>query len=126
MTGRPVWFGPTERPLFGMVHVPEGNTARAGAVLCSPLGREDLHVHSTYRALAERLAALGIPVLRLDYDGTGDSAGFQDDPARVAAWSTSTRAALDLMRATRVPVMAAVGMRMGAPGAAVESTPQPL
>jgi dienelactone hydrolase len=126
MTGRPVWFGPTERPLFGMVHVPEGNTARAGVVLCSPLGREDLHVHSTYRALAERLAALGIAVLRFDYDGTGDSAGFQDDPARVAAWSTSTRAALDLMRATGVPVMAAVGMRMGATVAAVESTRQPL
>ncbi len=126
MTGMPVWFGPTERPLFGMVHVPEGNAARAGVVLCSPLGREDLHVHSTYRALAERLAASGIAVLRFDYDGTGDSAGFQDDPARVAAWSTSTRVALDLMRAMGVPVVAAVGMRMGATVAAVEATRGPL
>jgi alpha-beta hydrolase superfamily lysophospholipase len=126
MTGTPVWFGPTERPLFGMVHVPDGNTARAGVVLCSPLGREDLHVHSTYRALAERLAALGIAVLRFDYDGTGDSAGWQHDPARVAAWSASTRAALDLMRATGVPVVAAVGMRMGAAVAAVEAVREPL
>ncbi len=126
MTGTPIWFGPADRPLFGMLHVPEGQTARAGVVLCSPLGREDLYVHSTYRALAERLEQHGIAVLRFDYDGTGDSAGAQHDPARVAAWAESTRAAFDLMRAAGPPVVAGVGMRIGATLAALEATRLPL
>ncbi len=126
MTGSPIWFGPAERPLFGMLHVPEGNTARAGVVLCSPLGREDLFFHSTYRSLAERLERHGIAALRFDYDGTGDSAGVQRDPSRVAAWSASTQAAVDLMRSAGPPVVAAVGMRLGATLAAFEATRAPL
>jgi len=125
-SGRPIWFGPTHRPLFGMVHVPDGNTARAGVVLCSALGREDLFAYSAYRTLAERLERQGIAVLRFDYDGTGDSAGAQDDPARVAAWTASARAALDLMRAAGPPVVGAVGMRMGATLAAFEALRAPL
>ena len=121
MTGRPIWFGPDERPLFGMLHVPEGSTARAGVVLCSPLGREDLFFHSAYRSLAERLERHGIAALRFDYDGTGDSAGVQRDPNRVAAWSASTQAAVELMRSAGPPVVAAVGMRVGATLAAYDA-----
>jgi hypothetical protein len=126
MSGQPIWFGPTERPLFGMVHVPDGNVARAGVVLCSPLGREDLYAHSTYRTLAERLEQQGIAVLRFDYDGTGDSAGAQHDPARVAAWLASIRTAVELMRAAGPPVVIAGGMRMGATMAAFEAIRSPL
>ena len=126
MTGTPIWFGPDDRPLFGMLHVPEGNAARAGVVLCSPLGREDLFFHSTYRSLAERLERHGIAALRFDYDGTGDSAGVQRDPGRVAAWTASTQAAVDLMREAGPPAVAAVGMRMGATLAAFEATRAPL
>ena len=126
MTVTPIWFGPRDRPLFGMLHVPEGNVARAGVVLCSALGREDLYSHSTYRVLAERLEQHGIAVLRFDYDGTGDSAGAQHDPTRVTAWSASTRAALDAVRAAGPPVVAAVGMRIGATLAAIEATRDPL
>ena len=126
MTGRPIWFGPDERPLFGMLHVPEGSTARAGVVLCSPLGREDLFFHSAYRSLAERLERHGIAALRFDYDGTGDSAGVQRDPGRVAAWSASTQAAVELMRSAGSPVVAAVGMRVGATLAAFDATRAPL
>ncbi len=112
--------------MFGMLHVPDGNVARAGIVLCSPLGREDLYAHSAYRSLAEHLERHNIAVLRFDYDGTGDSAGSQDDPARLAAWSESTRAAVELMRAAGPPVVAAVGMRMGAALAVLEATRAPL
>ncbi len=126
VTATPIWFGAHDRPLFGMLHLPEGNVARAGVVLCPPLGREDLAVHSAYRALAERLAAERIAVLRFDYDGTGDSAGSQSDPARVAAWSRSTATAMDLVRATGAPVVGAVGMRMGATLAAIEAARAPM
>ncbi|HTZ09550.1 MAG TPA: alpha/beta hydrolase [Acidimicrobiales bacterium] len=126
MSATPVWFGPDRRPLFGILHVPDSGTARAGVVLCSPFGREDLYVYSTYRALAERLEELGLAVLRFDYDGTGDSAGTRHDPGRVAAWRESTRRALDLMRGAGPTVVAAVGMRMGATMAALEAAARPL
>ncbi len=126
MTGTPIWFGPSERPLFGMLHVPHEKMARAAVVLCAPLGREDLFAHSTYRALAEQLEQHGMAVLRFDYDGTGDSAGAQDDSARVAAWTGSTRAAVELMRAAGAPLVAAVGLRMGATLAALEAARVPL
>ena len=35
--GTPVWFGPPDRLLFGWLHVPEGNLARAGVVICPSL-----------------------------------------------------------------------------------------
>lgn len=126
MTRSSIWFGPGDRPLFGMLHLPEHGTARAGVVLCSPLGREDLWAHSAYRLLAERLEEEGIAVLRFDYDGTGDSAGEQHDGSRVAAWSASTAQAMELMRSTGAPVVAAVGMRMGALLAALDAVRRPL
>ncbi len=126
MTATPIWFGPTPRPLFGMLHVPDGNVARAGVVLCSPLGREDLFAHSAFRMLAQNLEQQGIAVLRFDYDGTGDSAGSQRDGGRVAAWAQSTQAAVDLMRSAGPPMVAAVGMRIGATLAAFEGTRVPL
>jgi dienelactone hydrolase len=126
VTASPIWFGPADRPLFGMLHRPDGDTARAGVVLCPPLGREDLAVHSAYRVLAERLADDGIAVLRFDYDGTGDSAGSQSDPGRVAAWSASMTAAVNLVRSTGAPVVVTVGMRMGATLAAIDAVRDPV
>lgn len=126
MSASPVWFGPADRPLFGILHVPDSGTARAGVVLCSPFGREDLYVYATYRALAARLEELGLAVLRFDYDGTGDSAGRHDDPDRVAAWAASTRSAFDLMRGAGPAMVAGVGMRMGGTMAALEAAARPL
>ena len=82
----PVWFGAADRPSFGWLHVPDDGTARAGVVLCPPLGYEYVCAHRTIRHLAEALAAAGFCVLRVDYDGTGDSSGDHDDPRRVRAW----------------------------------------
>ncbi|MGD0380099.1 MAG: hypothetical protein ABSC30_08945 [Acidimicrobiales bacterium] len=126
MKATPIWFGPTSRPLFGMLHVPDGDVARGAVVLCPPLGREDLFSHRALRMLALHLEQQGIAVLRFDYDGTGDSAGSQRDGGRVAAWSRSTQAAVDLMRSAGAPMVGAVGMRIGATLAAFEATRAPL
>ncbi len=109
-----VWFGPAARPLAGWVSVPAGGQARGGVVLCPPMGEEGRAVHRTYRRLAETLAGLGLVALRLDYDGTGDSAGRGDEPDRVPAWLGSIDAARDHLLDLGVPTVAAVGMRLGA------------
>src|SRR4051794_15257134 len=120
-----VWFGPKSRPLHGWVSRPAGGSARGGAVLCPPMGEEGRAAHRTFRRLAEQLAAVGILALRFDYDGTGDSAGLQDDPERVAAWLESVDAARQYLLDLGAPTVAAVGMRLGATLAAVRSAAGP-
>ena len=122
MTATPLWFGPSERPLFGWVHVPDDGRARGAVVLCPPLARELVSTQSCYRLLAEALAGVGLLAIRFDYDGTGDSAGAQTDEARVSAWSTSTRTAIELVRAAGAPVVVAVGTTLlAAPGVVADT-----
>ena len=123
-----MWFGPEERPLYGWVSMPAGGLARGGAILCPPMGEEGRSAHRTFRRLAEALAEQGIVALRFDYDGTGDSAGLQDDPDRVASWLASVEAARQLLLDLGAPDVSAVGMRLGAtlagvPGRRVRAVP---
>lgn len=111
---KPLWFGPDERPLFGWLHVPVDGQAFGGVLLCPSLGIEEVGAHYAYRELADRLAERGLVALRFDYDGTGDSAGREDDPGRVAAWLGSIRVAADLLRSLGLGRTGVVGMRMGA------------
>jgi PST family polysaccharide transporter len=112
--GSPVWFGPPDRPLFGWLHVPECKRARAGVVLCASLGIEGRRAHVAYRILAAALARKGFLVLRFDYDGTGDSVGSEQDPARVNAWTASVRQAVGFLEQAGVTRQVVAGMRVGA------------
>ncbi len=116
-----VWFGPESRPLYGWLSRPAGGVARGGAILCPPMGEEGRAAHRTFRRLAEELAEAGIVALRFDYDGTGDSAGLQDDPDRVPAWLASIEAARQYLLDLGAPTVAAVGMRLGATLAAAQA-----
>ena len=89
MTGverRPLYFGNEARPLFGWLHLPAHPPASIGLVICNAFGHEALCSHRSVRHFAERAARQGIPTLRFDYDGTGDSAGTGNDPDRVSSW----------------------------------------
>ena len=110
----PTWFSGEGRPLFGWIHLPKGTTRNCGVVLCNPFGHDAMCAHRAYRDLAERLADAGFPAIRFDYDGTGDSAGSSDDPARVESWLQSIEAAIDELKAwTGVPHIALFGLRLG-------------
>ncbi len=116
---KPIWFGSGERPLFGMFHVPESGSARAGVVVCPPFGRDYLHAHYTLRCLGDELTARGVCTLRFDYDGTGDSAGTGNEPQGVRCWLDSITAAVATMRASGVGSVFIVGMGLGATLAAL-------
>lgn len=116
----PFYFGAPDRPLYGAYHPPRrtsdrpGDT-RAGVVLCSPIGHEELHAFRAERHLAERLAAAGFPALRFDYDAAGDSAGDDREGGRVAAWRASIVAAASALREKAgVSRVVLVGLRAGA------------
>ena len=117
----PLWFGPSERPLFGWLHLPAGGVARGGVILCPPLGIEAICVYFSYRVLADRLAELGLAVLRFDYDGTGDSSGLETDPDRLEAWLSSVTAAADYLADTGIGALGLVGIRIGGLFAASEA-----
>ncbi len=124
VTATPLWFGPEHRPLFGWVHGPADRRSAGAVVLCPPLARELACAHYTYRLLAEELAEAGMLAIRFDYDGTGDSAGSERDPGRVAAWLESIGEAIALARRCGVTNVSLVGMRMGALLAAVAAARQ--
>lgn len=97
---------------FGWFHHADGDR---GVIMCAAMGYEALCAHSSWRVLADRFADAGLPTLRFDYPGAGDSLGEADDPVLVALWRDSIRAAVDWMReATGVREVVLVGMRLGA------------
>jgi dienelactone hydrolase len=114
MSSTPIWFGTADRPCFGWLHCPDNGMARAGVLICPPIGYEYISSHRTLRTLAEQLEERGLVAFRFDYDGTGDSAGDHRDPDRLAAWLATIGHATDVLRSTGVPAVAATGMRLGA------------
>ena len=79
------------------------------------MGFEAMCVHRVWRGLAVQLASAGMPTLRFDYHGTGDSDGGDEDPGRVKAWIDSIHAAVATLRERAgVEEVALVGLRLGA------------
>lgn len=100
---------------FGWYHPPAGAGARVGIVLCSALGTEMLCAHAGWRQLAIRLAAAGMPTLRFDYAGTGDSPGDDREADRLGVWSRGIDSAIEsLRRGAGVERVIVVGLRLGA------------
>jgi alpha-beta hydrolase superfamily lysophospholipase len=113
---RAFFVAASERPLFAWHHAPDPRLRRgAGVLLCPPLGYEYMSAYQAWRLLAERLAALGFDTVRLDYDGTGNSAGDDQDPDRFGAWVRSIDAAITETRSlSGSSHLAPVGLRIGA------------
>lgn len=110
---RGIWFGARERPALGWLSSPTHGIADSGVVIAPPTGYPYWCSHRTLRSLAERLAAAGHAVLRIDYDGTGDSAGDQWDADRVDAWRRTVALAVEELRRLGAEHLTLVGARIG-------------
>ena len=111
---------------FGWFHHPAERAAtQRGVVLCAPFGHDAVCTGRGWRVLADMLAAAGLPVLRFDYPGTGDSAG-DEAPNRLDAWIASVRGAAEWLRAEAgVKEVALCGLRLGADLAAAAAARWP-
>ena len=113
MAGTPMYYGPAERRRFAMVHTPDEGSGPA-VVLCPPLAYEAVCAHAALLDLADLLADAGCTVVRIDYDGTGNSVGSDTDPDRVAAWLASIDDAVDHFVDRGWEPVTLLGLRIGA------------
>jgi uncharacterized protein len=139
---RPIHFGKSQSPLFGIHHPPVAQLAgapaaggqgaassRPGAVLlCNPFGQEAIRAHRIYGVLAQKLSRLGMHVLRFDYTGTGDSSGEVEDGGQEQWIDDILDAHEELAATAEVNRIAWVGLRYGATLAllAAEKVARPL
>ena len=61
------------RRLAALYHPPTSADRGRGVLILNPLGQEAVRAHRLLRVLADRLARLGVHVLRFDFHGCGDS-----------------------------------------------------
>lgn len=110
------YFGSGEDACFGWLHhAPAASPAGCVAVICPPIGHEYTRAHRSLRHLADRLALAGVPALRFDYHGIGDSPGTDLDPGRLARWQADIRAAITHAReSTGCERVCLIGARIGA------------
>jgi pimeloyl-ACP methyl ester carboxylesterase len=116
MTGGPFYFGPERQSLAGWLHPSsERRQASHGVVFCAPFGLEALCAHRTIRHFAEAVAKRGLPALRFDYPGTGDSAGSAIAADVFESWIGAIGLAVEtLRRESGVTDVSLVGVRLGA------------
>jgi pimeloyl-ACP methyl ester carboxylesterase len=61
--------------LFGVLDTPDGPQRALGVILLSPGIKMRVGPHRLYRRMADMFIAIGLPVLRFDFYGLGDSEG---------------------------------------------------
>jgi len=116
----PFYFGEADKQILGWLHQSEVSpTLDTCLVICPPLAVEYMSTYRSLRYLADYFALAGIPVLRFDYHGTGDSAGFNLDENRLDDWMASIENACQQAKSlTGCEKVGLFGLRIGATFAA--------
>jgi alpha-beta hydrolase superfamily lysophospholipase len=116
---QPGYFGADDTALFGWLHAADAAGA-LGLVVCNPFGFEEVCAHRSLRHIAEAASAAGVPSLRFDYPGCGNSQGDEFDAEAAARWVQAVHQAIDALKAASgVRRVALLGVRLGATLAAL-------
>ncbi|WP_266182509.1 alpha/beta fold hydrolase [Dyella humicola] len=107
----PFFFGDRSE-LFGIYHAAAPAAGKA-VLLCAPLGQDQIRCHRLYRQLAHALAAEGIPALRFDYYGCGDSLGTSAEVRWDRCIRDTVTAANELRARCGIDRVVAFGARLG-------------
>jgi hypothetical protein len=90
------YFG-AEDSLYGLYNPAASNGGSSPVLICPPIGYEYSRCQFLLRNLAERLADGGIPNLRFDFFGSGDSSG-QDVEASFDRWREDLSTAFEELK----------------------------
>lgn len=86
-----------------------------GVIMLGGRGLEDLATRASLAGLARRLAARGLPVLRIDPPGQSDGLGTAEETAEIGAAVAAVPAAIAALRqAAGVETVTLIGLRLGA------------
>lgn len=83
--------------IFGVLHRPIKNTKSPVVLMCHGLGGNKVGKGRLYVSLSEKLSALGIGTLRIDFRGSGDSEG-EFSAMTIDSEVSDALAALDYLR----------------------------
>ena len=111
-----IYFDSREHRLFGWYHRSTPADKKTFAVVvCKPFGYEAICAHRSIRAFSEAAAALGIPTLRFDYTGTGDSSEINPGADQLKIWVRDILAAVrEVQRLSGAERVYLMGFRLGA------------
>lgn len=119
----PLWLPGAGAPMAAWLHRPVNRCRRVGVVLSSSIGIEALFAYPALIQWADALAASGVPCLRFDPPGSGDSDGtFLSDDV-MPRWLSAFAAAADRLRTEGVTHIVLAGVRLGALAAAAAALP---
>ena len=114
MNELPLFFSTPGQRLFGVLHAADAD-ATVGWVFCHPFAEEKLWAHRVFVSMARELARAGMPVLRFDYRGYGDSDGqFEQFTLADHVADVHTAIAELRARAPRIERVNLLGLRYGA------------
>lgn len=124
----PFYFGSKEKPLLGWLHTTDAKQhSDTGIIICPPLAVEYMNSYRSLRYVADYFALAGIPALRFDYHGTGDSSGVEEDDNRLNDWLWSIQQAqAQLQKYTKCTKVGLLGFRIGATLAALSTQTRPV
>lgn len=109
----PLWLGPPSHRLYAALHAAAGAPA-TGVVLVPPLLHELPRSRRFITEVASELASLGLPALRFDFHGTGDSGGTGEDLDFASMHRDLELAAAALRERARIERLVLVAWRGGA------------
>lgn len=110
----PRWLENGTRRLYAALHRPQGEASRTGVLLVPPLLHELPRSRRMCTQIAARLAAFGLPCLRFDFHGTGDSGGSGAESDFAAMRADLELAMRSLRRDGGVDAVVALALRGGA------------
>jgi exosortase A-associated hydrolase 1 len=119
-----VAFGAANAPLVGVLHTPDALRGTRGVVVVVGGPQYRVGSHRQFLLLARLLAERGVPVLRFDQHGCGDSGG---DSAGFDCLDDDLRAAIDelLIREPRLQRVCLWGLCDGASAALIYAASDP-
>lgn len=130
------FFGHPESPLFGVYHAARGNSKRTAgkqtsqgvcaALVCPPIGQEYIRTHWCLRLLGNQLARNGVNVLRMDYQGIGDSAESPEHINSLSDWTRNVEQGIENLKLeSGAHSVMLIGQRLGGSLAATVARQRP-